>query len=90
MGKVPESSGSFFNVGVLLGGGDWACAHGNAGTLAEIARQLCPCVTLALQQELEEISRLAMTDLLAATTRWAELHDYLRAHPNGFSSAHSA
>ncbi len=67
-------------LGVLLTGGDWACALGDADVLAEVARTLFPCVAAPLQLELAEIARLAYRDFGSASTRWVQLSGHLRAH----------
>jgi hypothetical protein len=67
-------------LGVLLTGGDWACALGDADVLAEVARTLFPCVAAPLQMELAEIAKLAYRDFSAASTRWVQLSGHLRAH----------
>jgi len=67
-------------LGVLLTGGDWACALGDADVLAEVARTLFPCVAAPLQFELAEIARLAYRDFTSASSRWVQLSGHLRAH----------
>jgi hypothetical protein len=67
-------------LGVLLTGGDWACALGDAEVLAEVARTLFPCVAAPLQFELAEIAKLAYRDFPVAANRWAQLSGHLRAH----------
>lgn len=64
---------------VLLTGGDWACALGDAEVLADVARTLFPCVAAPLQLELAEIARLASRDFAAAAARWVQLSGHLRA-----------
>lgn len=65
---------------VLLTGGDWAAALGDADVLADIARCLFPCVAAPLQFELAEIARLAHRDFDAAAGRWVQMSGHLRAH----------
>jgi hypothetical protein len=67
-------------LGVLLTGGDWAAALGDADVLADVARTLFPCVAAPLQFELAEIARLVYRDFDAAATRWVQLSGHLRAH----------
>jgi hypothetical protein len=67
-------------LGVLLTGGDWASALGDADVLAEVARTLFPCVAAPLQLELAEIARLAYRDFTSAASRWVQLSGHLRAH----------
>ena len=67
-------------LGVLLTGGDWACALGDADVLAEVARTLFPCVAAPLQHELAEIAKLAYRDFHSAASRWVQLSGHLRAH----------
>lgn len=63
----------------LLSGGDWACANLQAGTLAEVARLLGPCVSAPDQIELDEIAALAATDMANASGRWSRLSTRLRS-----------
>jgi hypothetical protein len=68
-------------IGELLVGGDWACAHGDAETLAHIAGELAPCVAEPLHGQLAEVAVLAHTDPTRAAAAWAQvrrvIHDRL-------------
>ena len=78
--ETDTTSGETQGLGVLLTGGDWAAALGDADVLAEVARTLFPCVAAPLQFELAEIARLVYRDFDAAATRWVQLSGHLRAH----------
>lgn len=58
------------HTSILLFGGDWACAHGDAAGLAEIARQLAKRSGFPLHLELVELSRLCRCDPERAARRW--------------------
>jgi len=64
----------------LVLSGDWACAHNTPETLAEVAHALGRCLTTPAQRVLDHIADLALTDMLAATTRWSELTRELSRH----------
>ncbi len=66
-------------LGVLLSGGDWACALGDADVLADVARALIPEVDTNIQLQLSEIIKLTQRDFPAACDRWAKLSGHLRA-----------
>jgi hypothetical protein len=68
-------------VRVLLDGGDRANAHGEADTLAQIARELIADVPRPLQYELVAIAELARLDFDVAQRRWSEISDRIRARP---------
>jgi hypothetical protein len=79
----PENGMGHFQIKELLVGGDWACAHGNWGTLASIARDLASRLP-----PLEAAQALAVADcgccccgrdLDRATAAWARLAAGLRA-----------
>lgn len=77
--ELESTTGPITNLRVLLIDGDRACARGDANLLARVARWLCPCLAAPHQMELDEIARLARTDLDAAATRWTRLVGFLRA-----------
>jgi hypothetical protein len=60
-------------VGALLVGGDWACAHGDAGALGHVARTLARCSAWAFPAAAAEISRLSESDFAAATIAWTRM-----------------
>jgi hypothetical protein len=59
--------------GVLLFGGDWACAHGDPAGLAHVARMLEPYVTTERRRELEELASLCWVNHALACERWLPL-----------------
>jgi len=65
-------------IGELLVGGDWACAHGDAETLAYVAQQLASCVAEPYHGQLAEVARLAHTDPGLATAAWARVREVIR------------
>lgn len=77
--ELETTTGPAQNLRLLLIDGDRACARGDANLLARVARWLCPCFAAPQQMELDEIARLARTDLTAAASRWARVVGYLRA-----------
>ena len=78
--ELENTSDETQGLGVLLTGGDWAAALGDAEVLAEVARTLFPCVAAPLQLELAEIAKLAYRDFQQAASRWVQLSGHLRAH----------
>ncbi|HEY4240512.1 MAG TPA: hypothetical protein VGM88_11890 [Kofleriaceae bacterium] len=54
----------------LLVGADWACAHGDAGGLADVARRLAPLVDAPLRTHLSALHEVGGPDPFA---RWARL-----------------
>ena len=78
--ELENTSDETQGLGVLLTGGDWAAALGDADVLAEVARTLFPCVAAPLQFELAEIAKLVYRDFNAAASRWVQLSGHLRAH----------
>jgi hypothetical protein len=67
---VNQVTGPAIGPSQLLFGGDWACAHGDAAGLADIAQQLALRVRGPLEQRLLVLSDLCHTDYDAATQRW--------------------
>ena len=61
----------------LVFGGDWACAHGDPASLAEIARQLAKRVGEPLQLELVELAQLCRSDSDRASRRWPLLREQI-------------
>lgn len=66
------------SVGSLLVAADWACAHGQAGTLAHVLTQLCHCVHGGLSVELREVAEQCCQGSARAWERWGELQPRLR------------
>jgi len=62
----------------LLSAADWAGEHAEPDTLREVARILAPCLAAPEQIELQEIARLAQTDLMTAIGRWLLLSQQLK------------
>jgi len=62
----------------LINDGDWACAHQQPAALVEVTRLLGPCLASPQQIELDEIARIASSDMGTATRRWSQLCNHLR------------
>lgn len=62
-------------IGQLAIGGDWACAHGDIGTLGCLARQLSEYMTEPLHCELVALAEQCCADPAGATARWPSLRD---------------
>lgn len=62
---------------VLLFGGDWACAHGDAAGLAHVAHLLEPHVTEARRRELHALAALCRVDQARACEQWLPLRRWL-------------
>lgn len=77
---MPENDDDTQGFGVLLKGGDWAAALGDADVLIEVTKSLFEHVAAPLQYELTEIAKLAHRDFAAASQRWFQLSGHLRAH----------
>jgi hypothetical protein len=59
--------------------GDWALAHGNVGSLAEIAEELAERAQGGLRGDLVEVARLCRTDEVRASRQWFQLRSRLAA-----------
>lgn len=62
-------------IGELCFGGDWACAHGDLGGLADIVEQLAVRVHEPLHCRLRELQDLCRRDPVRATAAWFELKE---------------
>lgn len=62
----------------LLDGGDWACSHGNHGTLAQVCEELARLDPARLARRAWHIVELADVNMSAATREWSELADEVR------------
>lgn len=62
---------------VLLFGGDWACAHGDAAALAHVAHMLEPHVTEVRRRELHALATLCRVDHAHACELWPPLRHAL-------------
>ena len=61
----------------LCFGGDWACAHGNVGALADIAMRLAFRASEPLQTDLLALAHLCRRDPAEASARWFALRPSL-------------
>ena len=61
----------------LVFGGDWACAHGDAGGLSDVVRQLVPIVAEGLRRDLITIRSLANLPGGDPFAAWATLRPTL-------------
>jgi hypothetical protein len=60
----------------LVNACDWAIAHCNCNAVAEIVRELGARIP-ERRDELEQIAKLALVDMLAASTRWDAMHAWI-------------
>lgn len=66
-------------IGELVIGGDWACAHGDAGALGYLARELSEYVAEPLHRELVALANLCDSAPDDAAHRWPQLREQVRA-----------
>ncbi|HUJ59020.1 MAG TPA: hypothetical protein VLX92_11020 [Kofleriaceae bacterium] len=64
-------------IGELAIGGDWACAHGDFGTLAYLARRLSTYVAEPLHCQLAALAELCRSDPGRAVEQWSHVRDLL-------------
>lgn len=77
-------------ISILLNGGDWACAHADAHSLADVCYELAGVVGTDLAARLKNIADIAEIDMERASWEWLELCGQLRRVPFVARSAPSA
>jgi hypothetical protein len=60
-------------IGTLVVGGDWACAHGDLGGLADVARRLATLAGEPLRRELVALADACHRDPDQATAAWVRV-----------------
>jgi hypothetical protein len=65
--------GGQHTIGELCIGGDWACAHGDAEALGDIAEQLAARLPEPIHCELVDLATTCRSDLGRATGIWTQL-----------------
>ena len=69
------------DISLLVNGGDWACAHADPHSLADVCRELVGVVGEDLAQRLQTIADMADADMERASWAWLELSSRLRRMP---------
>jgi hypothetical protein len=69
------------NISILVNGGDWACAHADAHSLADVCNELADLVGAELAPRLQTIADIAEIDMERASWEWLELSGRLRRVP---------
>jgi hypothetical protein len=69
------------NISLLVSGGDWACAHADAHSLADVCHELAGVVGAELAPRLQNIAVIAEIDMERASWAWLELSGRLRRVP---------
>lgn len=79
MHPAPITRARRHDLGVLLVGGDWACAHGDLAGLAEVAKRLGSLTKGEIRTEAFTLARLCVADHQLAAGRWFELRTRMHA-----------
>lgn len=77
MAAKSESAAQRRDIGVLLFGGDWACAHGDAAGLADVANQLARRMRGTTAADARRVARLCRVEPELAVRGWIDLHERL-------------
>jgi len=75
------------NTRKLVLGADWACAHGDAGGLGDVARRLSELAPASFRSALQKICQVANSPAGDPFARWASVRpalvEYLRDDASG-------
>lgn len=69
------------DIRLLVNGGDWACAHADAHSLADVCHELSVVVGSDLAPHLQNIAHIAEMDMERASWEWLTLSRRLRRMP---------
>lgn len=78
---IAFQAGMAKTIDALVNGGDWACAHADPRSLADVCQELASVLGAEFAPELESIAQNAPVDMERASWEWLELSRRLHRLP---------